>query len=62
MVKEVESLKVQIEQAKFGNGENLESVAEFSSGIEEQQAAVDMDISLLEKCLVKSKIQGQSNS
>lgn len=62
MVKEVESLKVQIEQAKFGNGEKLESVAEFSSGIEEQQAAVDMDIALLEKCLVKSKIQGQSNS
>ena len=47
IVKTVETLKVQIEQAKFESGATPEEVAEWSSEIEEQQAVVDQQITFL---------------
>ena len=51
IMKTVESQKLQIEQAKFANGEAPKDVAAWSSEIEEQQAAVDEEISQLTKRL-----------
>ena len=45
IMKTVEDKKLQIEQAKFVNGEAPKDVAAWSSEIEEQQAAVDEEIS-----------------
>ena len=53
IMKTVEDKKLQIEQAKFVNGEAPKDVAAWSSEIEEQQAAVDEGISDLTKQLNK---------
>ena len=51
IMKTVEDQKLQIEQAKFVNGETPKDIAAWSSEIEEQQAAVDEEISDLTKRL-----------
>ena len=51
IMKTAEDKKLQIEQAKFGNGETPKDVAAWSSEIKEQQAAVDEEISDLTKQL-----------
>ena len=55
LVKEVEMLKVGVEQAMFNDGEEPENVAQWSGKIEDVVTEVDDGIKLMNKWLEKAK-------
>ena len=52
-VKKVESVKTQIEQAKVESGVEVSELAEWSAGVEAQQATADEEIKYLSETLVQ---------
>ena len=53
IVKKVESVKTQIEQAKVESGVEVGKLAEWSAGIEAKQATADKEIKYLSETLVQ---------
>ena len=53
IVKKVESVKTQIEQAKVESGVDVSELAEWSAGVEGQQATADEEIKYLSETLVQ---------
>ena len=60
LVKEVDALKLQTEQAKFTEGVKCEDVAEWSRKVEDQVSEVDIEISLLEKWLEAQSLEAEN--
>ena len=57
IVKNVESVKVEIEQAKFASGAKPEDVVEWSVVVEEQQATADEEITYLSEKLTQGNLK-----
>ena len=55
IVKRIESVKTQIEQAKLESGVHVEELPKWSAGVEAQQATVDEEITYLSQALVEIK-------
>lgn len=53
IVKKVESIKTQIEQAKLESGIQVDELAEWSAGVETQQATADEEITYLSEKLIE---------
>ncbi|XP_067022915.1 uncharacterized protein [Acropora muricata] len=53
IVKKVESIKTQIEQAKLESGIQVDELAEWSPGVETQQATADEEITYLSEKLIE---------
>ena len=53
IVKRIESVKTQIEQAKLESGVQVDELAKWSAGVEAQQATVDEEITYLSQTLVQ---------
>ena len=53
IVKKVESVKTQIEQAKLESGVQVDELAEWSPGVEAQQATADEEITYLSETLIQ---------
>ena len=60
LVKDVDALKLRVEQAMFDKGDKLDDVAEWSRNIEEQVSEVDIEISLLEKWLEEIHLEAEN--
>ena len=52
-MKEVESIKTQIEQAKLKSGIQVDELAEWSAGLEAQQETADEEIKYLSETLIQ---------
>ena len=52
-MKKVESVKTQIEQAKLESGVQVDELAEWSAGVEAQQATADEEITYLSETLIQ---------
>ena len=63
IVKKVESVKTQIEQAKVESGVQVDELAKWSAGVEAQQATADKEIKYLSETLVqinyKTSLEGK---
>ncbi|CAH3178350.1 unnamed protein product, partial [Porites lobata] len=55
IVKRIESVKTQIEQAKLESGVQVDELLKWSAGVEAQQATVDEEITYLSQALVEIK-------
>ena len=55
IVKRIESVKTQIEQAKLESGVQVDELPNWSAGVEAQQATVDEEITYLSQALVEIK-------
>ena len=55
IVKRIESVKTQIEQAKLESGVHVDELPKWSAGVEAQQATVDKEITYLSQALVEIK-------
>ena len=53
IVKKIENVKTQIEQAKLESGVQVDELAEWSAGVEEQQATADEEITHLSEKLAQ---------
>ena len=53
IVKRIESVKRQIEQAKLESGVQVDELAKWSAGVEAQQAMVDEELTYLSQTLVQ---------
>jgi len=53
IVKKTENVKMQIEQAKLESGVQVDELAEWSAGVEEQQATADKEITHLSEKLAQ---------
>ena len=57
IVKRIESVKTQIEQAKLESGVQVDELLKWSAGVEAQQATVDEETRIYRKHLLKSSIK-----
>ena len=53
IVKRIESVKPQIEQAKLESGVQVDELAKWSAGVKVQQATVDKEITYLSQALAQ---------
>ena len=60
IVKKVESIKTQIEQARLESGIQVDELAEWSAGVETQQATADEEITYLSEKLIEINITKQA--
>ena len=59
LAREVDEVKVKIEAKKLGEGDSIEEVGEWSSGIDEKIQGLDIEVEYLRKCLSEARQHSQ---
>ena len=59
LAREVDEVKVKIEAKKLGEGDSIEEVGEWSSGIDEKIEGLDIAVEYLRKCLSEARQHSQ---